>query len=146
MNCNIEISKNDNPNAIGELLRGKFFKQNIAEGLYGCYSTFELNEGVEKLPYRKVYWRDRPDIKSDDECCEGDFTREEYCEKIEDEGRVFNEFAENEDLLEIWTRAELNGVIMEYFWDGDGFLQFIFPDGSILSNNDCKKSNRWEWS
>jgi hypothetical protein len=34
---------------------------------------------------------------------------------------------------------------MKYYWDGDGQLEFHFPDGSILMNTDCKKDYRWEY-
>ena len=43
------------------------------------------------------------------------------------------------------TCAQLDDVVMEYFFDGDGSLTFKFPDGQILNNSDCKKSNNWEW-
>lgn len=48
-----------------------------------------------------------------------------------------------------WTRADkdINGsnVTMQYYWDGDGILQFILPGGGILENTDCKKLGRWEY-
>ena len=44
------LSLSINPNLIGEILREKFFHQNREKGLLGCYSTFELNPNVIKLP------------------------------------------------------------------------------------------------
>ena len=41
----------------------------------------------------------------------------------------------------------INGenVIMKYYWDGDGQLEFHFEDGSVLVNDDCKKDYVWEY-
>jgi len=36
-------------------------------------------------------------------------------------------------------------VIMKYWWDGDGTLEFHFEDGSYLYNGDCKKDYVWEY-
>ena len=41
-------------------------------------------------------------------------------------------------------RDPVTGVKMRYYWDGDGVLQFTFPDGLVLYNNDCKKTYCWE--
>ena len=46
----IEISEKDDPNIVGELLRGRFFDQ--SKGDVGCYTTFKLNSDVEELPKR----------------------------------------------------------------------------------------------
>lgn len=52
-----------------------------------------------------------------------------------------------EDESEIWTCGELEvpegKIECRYYWDGDGTLVFIFPDGSRLTNNDCKKCHDW---
>lgn len=54
----------------------------------------------------------------------------------------------------VWHRAALKDLcneqhgeltIMEYMWDGDGCLRFIFSNGAILENTDCKHTNGWEW-
>ena len=51
--------------------------------------------------------------------------------------------------LDKWIRyqKEINGeiVLMRYYWDGDGCLEFHFEDGSFIRNNDCKKDYNWEW-
>jgi hypothetical protein len=59
----------------------------------------------------------------------------------------------DEEWVQVYTCAkmvlpELGGeVIMKYYWDGDGFLSFILPDGKCLTNSDCKKDHVWEiWS
>lgn len=36
-------------------------------------------------------------------------------------------------------------ITMRYYWDGDGYLSFVLPNGIVLANSDCKKSYRWEW-
>lgn len=44
------LSLTQDANIVGELLRDKFFNQDRENGKFGCYSTFELNNGVVKLP------------------------------------------------------------------------------------------------
>lgn len=56
-----------------------------------------------------------------------------------------NFWGEGETYKVTWTRAEWQGITCEYYWDGDGFLKFIFPDGSSISNSDCKKDSYWLW-
>jgi hypothetical protein len=36
-------------------------------------------------------------------------------------------------------------VVMKYYWDGDGTLEFHFEDGNFISNDDCKKDYVWEY-
>ena len=43
------------------------------------------------------------------------------------------------------TCAQLEDVVMTYFSDGDLNLEFYFPDGKILSNDDAKKSENWNF-
>ena len=109
------VDVNDNPNAAGEYLRGLFFDQ--SDGKYGCYSTFNLNNGVLKLPDETI-------VISDEETDPYDWYDDNWT----------------------WTKAELNGIVMRYHWDGDGTLEFILPDGSMLSNDDCKKDYNWAYS
>lgn len=49
--------------------------------------------------------------------------------------------------LAIWHRGrkKIGETLIEcrYFWDGDGFLVFGFPDGTWLVNYDCKKNHGW---
>jgi hypothetical protein len=82
-----------------------FFNQST--GLYGCYSTFELNDDVEEMPPEPV-------------------------------GGEWNDGLS-------WTRARLDAIEMRWYWDGDGVLEFRLPDGSWLSNTDCKKDYIWEY-
>jgi hypothetical protein len=50
MKIKAEIDPATNPNLAGEVLRNMFFAQD--ERSYGCYSNFELREGICKLePY-----------------------------------------------------------------------------------------------
>lgn len=116
MNFQILANPQSNPDMVGELLRQEFFKEEYETYLgkkyrkTGCYSTFNLAEGVEELPDEPV----DPNYPSD-----GTY---HVSKKIVD-GRV---------------------VIMKYWWDGDGTLEFHFEDGSLLCNNDCKKDHDWE--
>lgn len=43
------------------------------------------------------------------------------------------------------TCAQLEDVVMTYFSDGDLNLEFYFPNGKILSNDDAKKDSVWKW-
>ncbi len=49
---------------------------------------------------------------------------------------------ENENSVHNITCSK-TGVKCRWYWDGDGYLEFIFPDGTIVSNNDCKKDYKW---
>lgn len=58
----------NNENQLGEALRNEFFQQDLREGAFGqvvpsfgCYSTFELRDGVEELPDEDVYNGDEID-------------------------------------------------------------------------------------
>jgi len=108
----------DSPVAVGEFLRSKFWpvvKDKYGYPSLGCYTTFDWGPEVKSLPDRIEEYNDN--------------------------------FFDGEDNLvkEAWTRGEWNGIICEYFWDGDGMLRFIFPDGTSIFNSDCKKSYTWEW-
>jgi hypothetical protein len=51
----------------------------------------------------------------------------------------------NEEDEETWTRAEIDGIFMEYHWDGDGTLTFIVPTIGTFMNDDCKKPHNWNF-
>lgn len=127
MTFNLPIDARDNPNLVGEHLRHLFFDQNRTGPNYslGCYSTFKLRENVVELPKQPVpewgFLQENPDKPTliVDESCEYKFT----CAELE----------------------TLGGKIkMLYYWDGDGMLSFILPDGSYLYNGDCKKDYCWK--
>lgn len=103
------------PNLTGETLREITFDQNLRKGTRGCYSTFDVREGCEKLNDEVVYLPSDP--------------------------------LENEDFY--WTRYRFwlgaYAVVMRWYWDGDGTLEFIFPDNSVLFNDDCKCDYTWHW-
>jgi len=50
------------------------------------------------------------------------------------------------DIWKVYCKRIGNETItMRYFWDGDGVLEFIFADGAVLRNDDCKKDYNWTW-
>jgi hypothetical protein len=114
----LSINPKDNPNEIGELLRGEFFNQK--DNKLGCYETFEIKENVKQLED----------------------------EEIRDNDEEYLEFGGSDYVItyKVFSK-EINGeeVIMKYFWDGDGVLEFHFKDGTFLSNDDCKKTHDWEY-
>lgn len=83
---------------------------------YGCYSNFDYGEDVIVYP-------------SEIELMETDP----------------NGYGPMMDIT--WNRAKWKGIITcMWFWEGDGHLEFIFPDGSAVVNSDCKKDHGWEWN
>lgn len=116
MKFTIEVTPEQNPDAVGEYLRSSFFdEKEIGDpelGPYretGCYSTFEWREDVYILEELPVCAEDSdifPDLK--------------------------------------WTRGQKDGIECRYYWDGDGTLAFRLPDGTWLVNTDCKKDHDWQ--
>jgi len=52
---------------------------------------------------------------------------------------------ETEDDI-VYTCAEWNGIKMRYFWDGDGYLEFVLDnEEKTIYNDDCKKLD-WKYS
>ncbi len=43
------------------------------------------------------------------------------------------------------TCAKLDDIVMKYFSEHDTNLSFYFPNGKILSNDDCKKDYGWKF-
>jgi hypothetical protein len=115
MNLNIDPKKN--PNIIGELLRDTFFKEE--------YETC----GNQK--YRKV----------------GCYSIFELAEDVVElpEEPIDEEYPEDGNYRVAKKIVDGQEIIMKYYWDGDGQLEFHFPDGSILANDDCKKDYTWEY-
>ena len=56
--------------------------------------------------------------------------------------RIWEDAKDEIDIL-MWARGRKNSIECRWYWDGDGVLVFILPDGSVLVNDDCKKDNRW---
>lgn len=106
----------EDPNIIGEVLRAKFFKP----GGLGCYEIFNLQDDVKVLPDEPQEWFD---FNFDPPKMVSDRPEPEY--------------------PEFYTVAIKDDVKMRYYWDGDGYLEFILPDGSVIYNSDCKKT--WGW-
>ncbi len=117
----IEVTPEDNPDSVGELLRSKFFKANGVDEI-GCYTTFEWRDDVEPLPSVPVAQHNHhPEVKAHD-----------YCEACAGGN-------------EMYTRGRKEGIECRWFWDGDGTLAFMIPGSDEwLFNSDCKKSHGWE--
>lgn len=113
---NIKVNPKDNPDQVGEILRKRFFAKE-----YGCYDCFDWAKDVEELP---------------DEFVEDDFDVEEQYRQLYKCGRV-----------KIAQPLEMRFEVIKcrWYWDGDGELQFIFSDGSMLRNDDCKKDYNWQY-
>ena len=57
-----------------------------------------------------------------------------------------NEVVDEDDEFPMsWKRGMLDDIECRWYWDGDGTLEFLFSDGSVLYNTDCKKDYRWEY-
>ena len=95
---------------------GEFLRTQFFAEERGCYSCFDWAEGVEPLPEKVV------------------------CSEIDEE-------IPYEDLK--WTRGKKkfgeDYIECRYFWEGDGTLAFLFPDGSCIMNDDCKKDHEWNF-
>ena len=163
----LEVDPDDNPDAVGEMLRSTFFDEKLihpkpfrdASGLEferepyretGCYSTYEWQGDV--LPLEPIH------------------TEEFSCQHCEEVHAPKSIITWRQELCRctyeaVWTRAEKvvkvdpahfgprdAGVVAcgqvtiecRYFWDGDGTLAFRLPDGRWLVNTDCKKDHDWK--
>lgn len=142
-------------NILGELLRSMVFDQ--SDGLYGCYSTFELQPGFQEgdETWRREFWKTVASVAVD---------------RIVDSQR---ELLDTPDLISLraqYERAMLDPELLDelaqmgagggrlaagdltinaaWSWDGDGTLAFMIcrSNGEILrviENTDCKKPHQW---
>ena len=124
MRFEMSIDPELNPDAVGEYLRSEFFDEQIKtyESTYisgdkhketGCYDTFDWQKDVKPLNTIPV---DTSNSLGDDDL---DWAR----------GR---KILRDSIYIECW-----------YYWDGDGTLGFLLPDGKFLVNTDCKKDHGW---
>ena len=88
---------------------------------------------------RAMFFRDH-----DGENHVGGYTTMDWADKVRPLERILVD-PEDEEFPMYWTRGELEGIECRWYWDGDGTLEFEFPDGGILSNTDCKKDYRWDY-
>ena len=124
----LTIDVEQNPDAIGEALRSLFFDEKLTRGRgghrdyreTGCYSTFDWQKDVEELEQQPVVF-------------EVDGRPEEVI--MWTRGR--------KNIAPVPTELDLRQVECRYYWDGDGTLEFVLPDGSVLRNDDCKKDHGW---
>ena len=123
MRFTINIDPELNPDAVGEYLRSKFFDEKsrpYGDGhTYketGCYDTFDWQKDVTPMDMTSV---DTSNSLGDDDL---GWTRGSKLISTDDIPVI----------IECW-----------YYWDGDGTLGFLLPDGQFLCNTDCKKDHGW---
>lgn len=101
-------------NTAGELLRELCFV-----GGYGCYSTFDLVDGFEKVAPETLSLPVRTALAG---CWAKD--------------------AQTIERMDSYVHRE-TGLGVAWYWDGDGTL--VFKRGELfLYNSDCKKDHGWE--
>ena len=128
MRFNVSIDPELNPDAVGEYLRSEFFDEKSRPyGEWptyketGCYDTFDWQKDVTPMDSTPV---DTSNSLGDDDL---NWVRSS---KI-----LSSKIISNDDvpvIIECW-----------YYWDGDGTLGFLLPNGQFLVNNDCKKDRGW---
>lgn len=111
----VAFDSNTDPNIIGEFLRRKFF---TPEHLYCCG---EFNNDVEQLPDEPVPWVDF----------------------LENGDSFMVTDRHDPDDPKMFTVAKWGDIKARHYWDGDGHLEFVLPDGTIVLNSDCKKDHGW---
>lgn len=100
-------------NGKGEALRGLVFDQR--DGETGCYSTFDVNEGFEKIDPAKY-----PDIYK----------------FIKPEG--------DGEYTPVVVAYESKDIVVMWVWDGDGYLLiWIKGEPYAYQNTDCKCDYTW---
>jgi hypothetical protein len=113
----VNLNPKDNLDELGEMLRKEFFAEE--------YDIF----GGEK--YRKLGCYSVFEVKADVVPLPDEAIDKEYPE--DGNYHVFSKIIDKEI------------VIMKYYWDGDGTLEFHFNNGSCLVNDDCKKDYVWKY-
>jgi hypothetical protein len=110
----LNLNPKTNPDLLGETLRDEFFKQELKHTRYG--------------DYRQLGCYDTFELKDDVTPLPDELLDEEYPE--DGSYHVFKKMVDGQE------------IIMKYFWDGDGELEFFFK-GGMISNDDCKKTYGW---
>lgn len=120
------IVETRNPNVFGEYVRDLAFKKKN-EYDFGCYSTFELENGFRDIDPKSTFGQKLLRMLMSD-----------YCEEAP---------VEQEDIdfvLGAGKMATDGGLVVAWYWDGDGVLVVGCRDRYAI-NTDCKKDYNWEW-
>ena len=149
MKFTIEIDPEVNPDAVGEYLRSAFFDEKEiyvgsrhAHRETGGYSTFDWQKDVEPLEDLHQEAVTCPGCQNTEFSTQGAVRLHEYICACIDEAR----WTRGKKRFQYPTEAGLSDPInieCRYYWDGDGILVFILPDGKCLVNPDCKKDHDW---
>ena len=94
----------------------------------------------------------------------GEYLRDQFFNQSKGKRGCYSTFESNENVVELDKESidedydnlniyyhvfskEIDNekIIMKYYWDGDGTLEFHFEDGTQIFNNDCKKDYCWEF-
>lgn len=139
MKFTIAVTPEESPDAVGELLRSVFFDEKMVGSRFGgnlretgCYTTFDWRKDVEELPPLVV--RGEMGGKAPSHALKWTRGKKKFCT-----GQSLSRLNPKEDSV-LYEEVECR-----WFWDGDGTLVFLFPDGSCLVNEDCKKDHGWEY-
>jgi hypothetical protein len=92
----------------------------------------------------------------------GEFLRNEFFDQSKGERGCYSTFEIRPDVIKLKDEpvedcgdeftyqvykkiVQERNVLMKYYWDGDGTLEFHFTDRSMLINTDCKKDYTWDY-
>lgn len=114
----LDIMTLKDPNVIGEALRAWAFP---GPG-YGCYSNFDVRPDFVPVS---------PKEPENRWIVSGMLGRN-------DDDEVSAEFSHGATAF-----LAPNGLVVTWYWDGDGLLAFLMRDQFALTNSDCKKSDEW---
>lgn len=165
MKFTIEIDPEINPNAVGEYLRSTFFNEQIQSATFGmteagnepylqvgCYSTFDWAEGVTPLEDDHVEEFTCASCNHYTDWTKQNSDKDRFLDYPGDKGPCkctheahWTRGKKQVGLAHVAGTGQHQSVEIEcrYFWDGDGTLVFILPEGQYLVNPDCKKDHGW---
>ena len=130
----IDTQLTQDPNVFGEIIREFVFKDS-----YGCHSCFELLD--EFKPVTEGF-----DVEGRLLMALGLHPlQEKEAAELETHPKwkdfVHYNFSSTREKASLYSNGDIH---IGWYWDGDGTLAIIEGKKAAV-NNDCKKSDRWEW-